>query len=87
METKQSIHDISEIVLSGLKILSKNPSLNVSDIAIQDYFYNKKNEDPKMYEKLSFQRKRYVFYSEDLNNLLIKFRKEGVIDENNRFIE
>jgi hypothetical protein len=87
MGTERSLKGISKIVLEGLKILSKNPSLNISEIAIQDYFYNKKSENPEKYTELSFHKKEYIFYSKNLNNILLKFRNERIIDINNRFIE
>jgi hypothetical protein len=87
MAIEQPIRGISKIVLEGLNVLSKRVDLNISEIAIQDYFYNKKDENPELYEKLDFRKRKYFFYSENLNNILLEFKGEGIIDDNNRFIE
>lgn len=83
----QTYQEVSKIVLEGLKDLSKHIDLNISEIAIQDYFFNKKNENPEKYERLFFDTNGHSPYSKDLSDILFDFKLAGIIDSNNRCAE
>jgi hypothetical protein len=76
---EQTYQEVSRIIKKDLQNLRKQGYNTLGQIDVQDYFYKKKKENPKDYERLTFDTNGAEPFSKDLSSILQDFRICGYL--------
>jgi hypothetical protein len=76
---KQTYQELSRVIKKDLQNLRKQGYRTLGDIDYQEYFYKKKQENSKDYERLVFDTNGHKPFSEDLERILGDFRVCGYL--------